>query len=122
MISKKDLADRIERFFNSLEKDNTKQQAQIAETKQENLTLKKQLQCAAKGHNFVFDKVEHCYWISSPSTLSLVRENAHKYLFKCSNCNLIITKTKDELTLKEIKALRGLGILEGKSDKNNKRS
>ena len=104
----KDFAYVARRRIKDLEKDNTKQQVQIAETRQENLTLKQQLQCAAKGHNFVFTIKSLGAWVE------------YKYQFKCSNCDLTITKTLDELTTKEKKALIDLKILEESDAKTTK--
>jgi len=74
------------------------------------LATVKQLQCAAKGHNFVFEKDACVYfggWLLSRK----------QYQFKCTNCDLTITKTIDELTSIEKEALKDLGILEEENGK-----
>ena len=97
----------------NLELDNVRQQTQIIELKSQNRQLQNQLQCAAKGHNFIFKKKEKL------SLYDLISGQGI-YQFKCENCNLTITKTVDELTVKEKKALKDLGILEEKDVKNSK--
>jgi len=77
---------------------------ELATTSVKDNILQTQLQCAAKGHNFVFEKKFTKHYFSL--------ETKTKYQFKCTNCDLTITKIKDELTPKERKALKDLGILE----------
>ena len=103
MISKKDLDEKIEDCFDSLLKQINKIESRAVTVEKENNQLQKQLQCAAKGHNFIFEKLIGERRFFEPFKF---------YQFKCSNCNLTITKIKDELTPKERKALKDLGILE----------
>jgi len=104
MISKKDLDEKVEDYFDSLLKQINKIESRAVTVEKENKQLQKQLQCAAKGHNFVFEKKFTKHYFSL--------ETKTKYQFKCTNCDLTITKIKDELTPKERKALKDLGILE----------
>ena len=70
--------------------------------------LKTQLQCAAKGHDMMFEKKIPC----RTSRWSLyIEPSEDKYIFKCSNCSLEITKTKAELTAKEKEGLKKLKLL-----------
>ena len=104
MISKKDLDEKVEDYFDSLLKQINKIESRAVTVEKENKQLQKQLQCAAKGHNFVFEKKFTKHYFSLETEI--------KYQFECTNCDLTITKNIDELTLKERKALKDLGILE----------
>jgi len=116
MISKKDLLNRIYSLENQL-RGTEKQLRECISDNRKGLATIRQLQCAAKGHNFVFEKRDTFISIKNPIEF-FSREKIFEYQFKCTNCNLTITKTKDELTPKEIKALKDLRILE--EDENGK--
>ena len=105
MIRKKDLDEKIEGFFNSLLKQMNRVESRAVTVEKENKQLQKQLQCAAKGHNFIFGR-------SAAKYIMGIEIFRNSFQFKCTNCDLIITKTKDELTAKEKRALKDLGILE----------
>ena len=105
MIRKKDLDEKIEDYFDSLLKQINRIESRAVTVEKENKQLQKQLQCAAKGHNFIFEKSKKL------SLWDLVHRKGI-YQFKCTNCDLTITKTGDELTPEEKRALKDLGILE----------
>jgi hypothetical protein len=114
MIRKRYLSNeikRLEHYFKWLKNHDEDQGGKIITLQWENKQLQKQLQCAAKGHNFVFDKILNkdlgWKWLLRKS-----KDMKPKYQFKCTNCDLTITKTIDELTATEKKALKDLGILE----------
>jgi len=108
MIRKSDLLKKI----NSLRFDLDWLQRTITNVNnRKGLATTKQLQCAAKEHNFVFERKSGNYvWVSFDT--SKVHSIDYEFQFKCTNCNLTITKTIDELAATEKKALKDLGILE----------
>jgi len=115
MIRKSDLLKKI----NSLRFDLDWLQKTITNVNnREGFATVKQLQCAAKGHNFVFERKSGDYvWVSFDA--SKIQKIDYEFQFKCTNCDLTITKTINELTTTEKKALKDLGILE-EENKNGK--
>ena len=79
--------------------------------------LQNQLQCATKGHKFLYSHTNYGAWVNS---MGIVKSNANKFVFRCK-CGLEITKTEDELTPKERKALIDLGVLEKPEPKSKKK-
>ena len=69
--------------------------------------LRRQLQCAAKGHKTVFEKV--C--TESGLRVRIFDKFEEPYIFKCSNCSLEIAKTEKELSATEREALKKLKLL-----------
>jgi len=109
MVRKKDLLEKINQLKFDLKW--LQKQIQHSNDNRKGLATIKQLQCAAKGHDFVFEKKEeYNFWAS-------LRPKPIKYQFKCTNCDLTITKTIDELTSIEKEALKDLGILEEENGK-----
>lgn len=132
MISKRDLLGSINDLYSKfryLDRSDTNRIGQIIDLRTRIKKLEssiinvnddqfqKQIQCAAKGHNFVFEKDKRVYslieWVNC--------KKGQQFQFKCTNCNLTITKTLDELTATEKKALKDLGILE-ENNENTKRN
>ena len=86
--------------------------------------VERQLQCAAKAHKMVFDRVREGEWSTCPSFPEMIkdaslfgtgvshtRKDESRFIFKCSDCGLEITKTAKELTATEKEALRKLKLL-----------
>ena len=86
--------------------------------------LKAQLQCGAKGHKMVYEKVGESMWSTYPPFADMIKDasllgtgvshtklSRVKFIFKCSDCGLEITKTAKELTATEKEALRKLKLL-----------
>ena len=70
-----------------------------------------QLQCSAKTkgkHKMVYEKKRELDM--SPCALNYSSIVTHPYIFKCSICNLEITKTNKELAKAEREHLTGLGV------------
>ncbi len=73
------------------------------------LEIKKQLQCSAKGHKMVYSKLDLCL---NCFTLGIgQRDYSKRFVFKCSICDLEITKTEKELSAVEKEALKKLKLL-----------
>ena len=70
-------------------------------------TIKKQLQCSAKGHKMVFNRQGAARQQTSLTLIDIFSG----YVFKCSICGLEITKTEKELSAVEKEALKKLKLL-----------
>ncbi len=78
--------------------------------------LQSQLQCSAKGHGkWVYVKKEGYKPMDGFEPMWQCRKTGataqSPYIFKCSTCNLEITKTKKELTQPQRDGLKKLGLL-----------
>ncbi len=79
--------------------------------------LERQLRCGAKGHGkWVYQKLTTHYSPAKDggvmkSLSCFVEPNGNDFVFKCSACNLEITKTAKELTATEKEGLTKLKLL-----------
>ena len=95
----KDVANHHHRTACNAGNELVKVNGRIFEAEKKSDTLKAQLQCGAKGHK----KWEYVNKILNPAN--------PRFIFRCSNCDLVIVKTEKELTIVENEALHKLKLL-----------
>lgn len=90
-----------------VDKYNDKVEEQNAKNDRDGDSRYRQLQCSAKGHGkwMYVKQVDYSYILNIGLPLSV------KFVFKCSDCGLEITKTKDELKPAEKEAMKKLNLL-----------
>ena len=81
----------------------------LGKAEKESATLRTQIQCAAKGHDWVYDGPKLCIQPMS-FLIQPVPAEVYGYVFTCSLCGLEITKTKKELKPAEREELKRLGV------------